>query len=194
VLHEDSIQTGDEQDDQHHDVEVRGAGECCATLLDATQVDDSHQKHANKTERHRVFGVEASCGANCEDASGDADGDREDVVDQQRCPGNQRRHLAEVLAADHIRAATGRVGVDRLAIAHHHDHHQDADDDRNRDEVPERRRANAGLQQQDHQDFVGCVCRRRDRVGGEDRQGDQFAQPLMLLFLRRHRLADEEFL
>ena len=42
--------------------------------------------------------------------------DGEDVVDEQRRARDQRRHLAEVLAADDVRAAAARIGEDRLAV------------------------------------------------------------------------------
>ena len=78
------------------------------------------------------------------DDGGDAGRDRhrhgEDVVDQQRRAGDERRALAEVLAAHDVGAATARVGEDRLAVRRDDDREQDGDDDRDRDELVEAER------------------------------------------------------
>ena len=55
-------------------------------------------------------------------AGGDADRDGQDVADQQRRAGGQRRQLAEVVLGHDVAAAAVRVGLDRLPVG-------DADDD-----------------------------------------------------------------
>ena len=104
--------------------------------------------------------------------TGDADRDREDVVDEQRP--TRRRATAttpQVLAAHDVGAAARRVGHDRLAVRDHHDHQQHADDDRDRHQQIEGGRPDPGLQQQDDQDLVGRIRGRRDRIRREDRTG-----------------------
>ena len=91
VEDEDPEEAGDDQQDQHHDVEVRRPGEQAARLLQAAQVGHGHEEHAEQADRHRPPLVEPGRGPDGQDAAGDRHGDREDVVDEQRRAGDQRR-------------------------------------------------------------------------------------------------------
>ena len=72
-------------------------------------------------------------------------------------------------------AAIG-IGVDRLPVGDDHDRQQEDDDAGDRQGVAERRGARDA---QDEQDFLGRVGHRRQRVRGEDRQGDGNPQALL---------------
>ncbi|MFT3853954.1 MAG: hypothetical protein QM733_14605 [Ilumatobacteraceae bacterium] len=192
VADEDADEADDDQQDQRADVDVRRRGEQRAGLLEAAQVGDGHRDDAQQADRHGPLRVEADRGADRQHATGDADGDGEDVVDEQRRAGDERRDRPEVLLGDDVAAATARVGEDRLAVAGDDDHQQDTDDDGDRHELGERRQADPGLADEHDEDLVGRVCRRRDRVAGEHRQGDLLGDPLVALVGRRDRLADED--
>jgi hypothetical protein len=117
-----------EADEQHGvdrgDEAVGWDREGTPRLLDPAQVDDGQHDHEADRQRHRMGrerGNRAGDGGNARD---DRDGDREDVVDQQRGGGDQGRVLAEVPAAHGVRAATVRIGVTRLAVGGDDDHQQ----------------------------------------------------------------------
>ena len=125
--------------DQHredHDVDVGRHREDPARLLDPAQVRDRDERDEEQRDLDAVVG-EISQRRDREDR-GDAGGDRhrdgEDVVDEQRRAGDERRHLAEVLAAHDVGAATARVGEDRLAVRRDDDREDQRDRDRDRDE------------------------------------------------------------
>ena len=127
------------------------------------------------------------------DAGRDRHRDGEDVVDEQRRAGDERRVLAEVLAADDVAAAAARVGEDRLAVR-----------ERRRSRAGARPRSRSGpacrgpsarldaADRGDEEDLLGGVRGRRDRVGGEDRQRDRLRDALVLLLGRGERPADEQ--
>ena len=95
---------------------------------------DEHDQH--EPERDAVL-LRGPWNCRDRDDRGDAGRDRhrdgEDVVDEQRRARDQRRVLAEVLAADDVAAAAARVGEDRLAVRRDDDREQDRDRDRDRD-------------------------------------------------------------
>ena len=184
VLDEDAVAADDDQQHQHHDVEVRRRGEQRARLLEAAQVGHRHHGDHQQAQRHAPLGVEVERRLDGQHAAGHGHGDGEDVVGHQRRPGDERRHLAEVLPRHDVGAATRRVGVDRLAVRQHDDDQQDRHDDGDRDELAEGGDADAGLGHEHEHDLVRGVGRRRDGVGGEDRQGDALAQPLVALLGR----------
>jgi hypothetical protein len=194
VLHEDAVEPGDDEDDQHQDVEVRGTGEEGARLLHTAQVREGHDDDAREAQRHRPLVAEPGGGANGEHATRHRHGDGEDVVDQERRPRDERRDLAEVLLRHDVAAAAARVGVDGLPVAGHHDHEQHADDDRNGRDGPPRLRADLRLQQQHHEDLVGGVGGGRDCIAGEDRECDLLAQTMVALIGGGDGPADEETL
>ena len=126
-----------------------------------------------------------------QDAGGNADGDGERVVDQERRRGDQTRIVSDVLLGDDVRAAAGRVGVDRLTVREGDDGEQCGDDQADRDRVDERAEA------RDHEgreDEVGGVGDRRQGVGGQHRQAGDARQALVVGEVRWNRLADKEAL
>ena len=157
------------------DVEVGRDREDPARLLDAAQVGE-------RDERRRARGRAAPAGRRGperrdRDDRGDAGRDRhrdgEDVVDEQRRAGDERRVLAEVLAADDVGAAAARVGEDRLPVRRRDDREQDRDRDRDRDQRVEPEREARRPDDGDEEDLLGRVGGRRDGVGREDRQRDR---------------------
>ena len=191
VAEEHAVQADDDEHGEHHDVEVRRRGEQRARLAHAAQVGDRDHGDDHRGTAARAPTVEAERRLHRQHAAGDGHGDGEDVVGEQRRPGDERRHLAEVVLRDDVGAAARRVGVDRLAVRQDDDEQQGGDDDREGTRRVEGDGADARLEQQDDEDLVGRVRRRRHRVGREDRQGDALAQPLMALLGRGDRLADQ---
>ena len=125
------------------------------------------------------------------DARGDRHRDGEDVVDEQRRAGDQRRVLAEVLAADDVAAAAARVGEDRLPVRRDDDREQDRDRDADRDERVEAEREARAADRDDEEDLLGRVRGRGDGVGREDRERDGLRDPLVFHLRRGQRPADE---
>src|SRR5205823_6557046 len=114
-------------------------------------------------------------------AGRDRHGHGQDVVDEQRRAGDQRRVLPEILAADDVGTAAAGIGKDRLAVGRDDDGQQDGDDDRDRDEVVEAEGQAGPTYGGDEQDLLGGVRRRGDGVRGERRQGDALGQEVVLL-------------
>ena len=112
-----------------------------------------------------------------------------DVVDEQRGRGHQAEQLGQVLAGDDIRPAAARVGPADLAIGHRHDRQQDGDRDGHADRVGEC--AGPG-HDQDLEDLLGRIGRRRDRVGAEDRQRLPLGKPLADLLLAGEGPAEDD--
>ena len=128
------------------------------------------------------------------DAGRDRHRDGEDVVDEQRRARDERRVLAEVLAADDVGAAAARVREDRLPVRRRDDREQERDRDRDRDKLREPEREARRPDRDDEEDLLGRVRGRRDRVGREDRERDRLGDALVFLLGRRQRPADEESL
>ena len=84
--------------------------------------------------------------------------------------------------------------MDRLAIRQDDDDQQDGDDDGDRNEGVEGGGAGTRLDQQDDEDLVSRVRRRRHRVGGEDGERDPLAQTVVPLVTGRDRTADQQAL
>ncbi len=184
----------DEHEDDGDDVEVGRQREEPSRLLHAAQVrqrddDEERQAELDPLVGHPVELRDRDDGGR---AGRDRDGDGQDVVDEQRGTGDERRDPAEVLAADDVGPAAARVGEDRLAVGEDDDHEQDRHRDGDRREdveaLLEARRAGRG----DEQDLFRRVGRRRDGVGRERRQRDGLGEALVLLLRRRDRTADEE--
>ena len=125
------------------DVAVGRHREELAGFLQPAQVAERDDADQHKPERDALVGQAAKL--RNRDQRGDAGRDRhrdgEDVVEQDRRAGQQRRLGAEVLAADDVGAAAARVGEDRLAVARDDDRQQerDRDADRHQHVEPERR-------------------------------------------------------
>ena len=129
------------------------------------------------------------------DAGRDRDRHGEDVVDEQRRAGHQRRVLAEVLPADDVGAAAARVGEDRLAVRRPR---------RSPAGRPRRSAIGTSLDRaqgqarradgDDEEDLLGGVGGGGDGVGGERRQRDRLRQPLVLLLGRGQGPAEQDAL
>ena len=115
--------------------------------------------------------------------------DRQDVVDEQRRGRDERDRLADVPAGDRVRAATGRVGDADLAVADRDHDQQAADQDADLEPVGQ---GDDAAEDQDAQDLLGRVGRRRDGVRAEDRQRLLLRQPLAELVLARERAPEQE--
>jgi hypothetical protein len=192
VLHEDAVEPGADQHDQHQDVEVGRPGERRAGLLHPAQVHHRDEHHAGETQRYRPRTAEPRRRPDGEDATRHTDGDGEDVVDEERRPCDERGGATEVLAADDVGTTARRIRMDRLSVRRHDDRHQDAHDDRDRHERLERRRSHACPEHDDDQDLVRRVCRGGDRVGGEDGEGDLLAEAVFCLVSTGDRLTENE--
>ncbi len=123
---------------------------------------------------------------------GDRHRDGEDVVDEQRRARDERRVLAEVLAADDVAAAAARVGEDRLAVRRDDDREQQRDRDADRDERVEAEREARPADRDDEEDLLGGVRGRRDGVGREHRERDRLRDALVLHLGRGQRPTDQD--
>ena len=171
VLDEDPVQADDDQQHQHDDVEVRRRGEQRRPTPSARAGwRPSSRRSARRHSGTRHCAVEAERRLDRQHAAGDRHGDGEDVVGQQRRPGDERRRLAEVLAGHDVGPAARRVGVDRLAVRDDDDHQQDA-----------RRRSPAGR--------AGSTPRRRSRPGRAARRGSRRSRTPSTRWRRRRRPA-----
>ena len=144
----------------------------------------------NATEIGTVYGVQAGNGR---DERGGAGGDRhrdgEDVVGEQRDAGDLGGQQPEVVAGDDVGAAGGRVGLDRLAVGEDQERQHDQHGDGDRHDQRERGDADGG--DEDPQDLLGGVGRRREVVGGEHGQRRGLAQPLVLELLGVQRRPEQ---
>ena len=171
------------------DEEVGRAREQEAGLAQAPQV--RHRDEGDRRDRDldpevvegRDDGVDLGHGR------GRRDGDRHDVVDEERGGCDETEDLAEVLLGHHVRPAAGWIGPADLPVRDRHDREQDRDRDRHLERDEER--PGPG-QDQDAQDLLGRVRGRRDGVGAEDRQGELLRQPLVGLFLVRQASPEQE--
>ena len=94
-----------------------------------------------------------------------SDGGRDEAEDRR-----------QVGPRDDVRAAAVRIGPADLAIGQGHDGQQERDGDRDLDRQQHRR---GPTEDQDAQDLLGRVGRRRDRVGTEDRERLLLVEPLL---------------
>ena len=147
-----------------------------------------------RNARHISTRYGSSCGKrrrDREDAGRDADRNRQRVVHEQRRRGNQTGGRPDVLLRHDVRAAAGRVGVNRLPIGEGDDRQQRRDDEADRHRVDERAHARDDERGQDE---VGRVRDRRQRVGRQHGQARDTGQALVVRQMRRDRSADEETL
>ena len=171
--------------------EVRRDREDAARLADASQVPDHQQRDESERQLHAVDVPVGECRCERRDARRDADRHRQDVVDQQRAGGDERRHFAEVVLRDDVRAAARRVRVDRLAIGEDHDRQNRCDHERDRAREAERRGAD---EHQHAEDFLGRVRDRRQRVGRQHGQPGDAGEPFVVREVGRDRFPDDESL
>ncbi len=191
VLHEDSVQPNDDQDDQHDDVKIRRPRKCSPRFLHPAKVHHGHHRNTEQTYGHRPLRVKTECGFHGKDTTGDAYRNGEDVVDEQRRSSHQGGNLAKILTADDVGTATGWIGHDGLSVRQNHDGEEYAHHDRNRHDRTKGRKPDARLNCHNDHDFVGRIRRRGDCVGSKHRESDALAEPLVTFIRRGDRLSDE---
>ena len=190
-------ESGPDQADDHErpdteDEEVRGEGEDLPGLPEAAEVPPHHEEH----DRHGDVEVVRREGG---ERRGERvrtgrrlDGDREDVVDDERHSGDLGDPGAEVVPAHDVGTAGLRVHHDDLAVRERHEDEDDQDGGGDREEEGER--GDADVLHELVQDLLGAVCRRRDHVRGEDPEGEDLAQLLLLQALGDERRPEHPFL
>ena len=187
---EADLHEGDERASRRRQHEaVRGDREGAPGLLDPAQVDRGQEDHAADRERDGMRRKGRDGARHGGHTGHHRDRDRQHVVDQQARGGDQRRVLAEVVAADRVGAAAVRIGVAGLPVRGDHDHSSSttaaADPG---GEVQERDPA----EPKHEHDLLGGVRHRRERVGAEDRQGEPLRQQRVAEPVGAERPADEE--
>ncbi len=166
---------GEHAPEAHHE-EVGRDREEIARLPQAPKVhgrDPGDEEHA---ERDAIVVEDGERGGDGGHARGHAHRDRQHVVDEQRGPGDEPGHLAQVVLGDDVGAAALGIGQDGLPVRadHDRDQHRDREPDRNR--VDER---GGARDHQDQQDLLGGVRHRGERVGREDRERGRLREPLV---------------
>ncbi len=147
------------------------------------QEDDEGDRETHLVRLERGHG-----GRQSEHARGDRDGDGEDVVDEERRRRDEARQPSEVVLGDDVGAAARLVGVHRLRVGEDDDRQHCCDHDGDRHDQAGRRRR--GCDQHD-EPRLGRVGHRRQRVGGEDRQGELLRDERVVHLAARARAADE---
>ena len=117
------------------------------------------------------------------------DGDGHDVVDQERRGGDQPEDRRQVRPGDDVGAAAVRIGATDLAIGDRDDREKERDGDRDLDR--DEQRTGPG-DDQDPEDLLGRVGRRRDRVRAEDRERLLLRETLLDLVLVRQWPPEDE--
>ena len=158
--------------DRGHE-EVGRDGEEGPGLAHTAQVHRGEQHHGNHTHRRLVPDQPVDGTGGILRCRGDRHCHGQDVVDQQRAGDGHAGVATQVDRGDLVVATAGGVGMHGLAIARHDgEHHQrDGDADLPRPDIG--RCAGDG---QHDEDLVRCVGHRRQRVAGEDREGDALGQ------------------
>jgi hypothetical protein len=122
------------------------------------------------------------------DTRGHRDRDRQDVVDQQGAGDGDPGGAAEVDRRHLVVAAPARVGVHVLPVGGHHGEHHQRDDKADLPAV----RVQRGAGHREHDEhLVGRIGDRRQRVTGEDGQGNALREQ-RLPELRAPELATED--
>jgi len=120
---------------------------------------------------------------------GDRDGNRQHVVDEQRRRHRQAVGRAEVDRGHLVVSAAARVGVHVLAVGGDDGQHHEDDDQA---DLPAERVGGQSGQRQGQEDLVRGVRDRRERVAGEDRQGDALGQQRLAELVAAQCPADDE--
>ena len=117
------------------------------------------------------------------------DGDGHDVVDQERRGGDQPEDGRQVRLGHDVRAAAVRIRAADLAVGDRDDREEERDRDRDLDREEQR---TGPREDQDPEDLLGRVRRRRDRVRAEDRERLLLRQALFQLVLVRQRPTEDD--
>ena len=113
-------------------------------LADAPQVAEGQHRDEGEAQRDAMVVPFRERGGDGSHPGRDADGHRQDVVDQQRRPRDQARGLPDVLLGHDVGAAAARIGVDRLAVREGDDEQEHGDHGADRRGEPERRGSRPG--------------------------------------------------
>ena len=183
--------SGANQQEHRRDERVRREREEGSRLADPSQVGEREHDDERERERDLVPAERGSGGGEREDAGGDGDGDGQDVVDEQGRGRDEARHRPEVLAGDDVGAAARLVRVDGLHVGEDDDRHHGRDRDRDGQDVMAGRRGRAD---QDDERRLGRVGDRRERVGGEDREGEPLREQRLVHLAARAGSADQSSL
>ena len=108
-------------------------------------------------------------------ASGDADGDCQGVIDKEGGPGHQSRPASEVFVGHGVGAAARRVGPNELAVGDDDDAEQGHNRRRDGQAVAERTRPH---DDEDEDDLLRGVGRGGKGIGGKDCERDFLRKPL----------------
>src|SRR5574337_631930 len=99
---------------QHPEKEVRGHSKHRAGFSHAAQVDQHHEQYQPNRQWYPI-GKKGRIGrGNLGYARSDRDGHGEDIVGQQRRPGNLSGEFSQVVTGDDIGSTTTRVSMDGL--------------------------------------------------------------------------------
>ena len=150
------------RDVHHHDEEVGRDGEDRPGFLDAAQIDEHDEHHQRDGDPDPLRIERRKRGSDLRDTRRDRDGDRQDVIGEQRRAGRLCGQLAQVIARDDVGAAAAGIRVDRLLVRQGQDGEQDDDPDgqRHRKGQPGHARA-----RKDQHQFLGRVRDRGHRIG-----------------------------
>ena len=122
-----------ETDDDHEadgpHVQIRGHGERATGLARAAQVQSGQNDDERNRDRHLMAKKSRDGRRDVVGARRNRDGDRQDVVDQQRRGHEQAPGAAQIGGHDLVVAAARRVGVHRLTVRRDHDREHERDDD-----------------------------------------------------------------
>ena len=116
-------------------------------------------------------------------------GNGQDVVDDQGRAGEQAGIDADVRLRHVVGAAAARIGLDELDVGSRDDRRQGRDRDRDGDRVVKGARPG---QDEDEEDFLRRVGRRRKVVGGEDGERLHLAQAFVRQVRRGDRRAQDD--
>ena len=186
----------DDADDAHpHDAEderIHRDGEGLAGLANPAQVHRREEDDETDGDLDLVTAQGRDGGGGVLDAGRDGDRDREDVVDEQGAGDGEAGLRTEVDRGHLVVAAAARVGVDVLPVRRDDDDHDEDDGERDLPGVGDDEGA-AG-QAQHEEDLVGRIRHGRERVAGEDREGETLREERVAEPVAPHRPAEDETL
>ena len=184
-------ETNDDHQANGSHVQVGGHGERATGLARSAQVQSGQDDDERDRDRHLIAEEGRDGRRDVVGSRRNRDGDRQDVVDQQRRGHEQAPGAAQVRGDDLVIAAARRVGVYRLTVRRNHDRKHDRDDDAHPHGL---KRGHRTGERKGEEDFVRRVGDGRQRVRCEDRQGDSFGEKLVAHRVRSHRAPDEHAL
>ena len=118
--------------------QIRRCGEQLAGLTDPPEVRRRDGADREQTEGDAIGKHARQRRGDGGDAGGNAHGDRQDVIDQQRGRGHQAREDPEVVLGDDVRAPAFRVRANRLAVRADDDGDEQRDGNADRQRIAQR--------------------------------------------------------